>query len=206
MTVNLKCDTEPTVEPISIDEAKLHLRLDTSPVSDHPDDPLITALIKASRRWCEKFQNRHYITQTWSLYLDRFPKEDYIKIPSPPLQSIVALEYKDSSGALQTVSFLDPSGTALMETDDFIVDETVEPGRLCLKNGKAWPTALLEAKAIRIQFVSGYGAAEDVPDETKTAIYLKLSDLYENRGDTEPGSRFETAAQSLLWLDKIISV
>jgi uncharacterized phiE125 gp8 family phage protein len=206
MTINIVLNSAPSEEPVSLNEGKLHLRLDTSPPSDHPDDSLVTALIKTSRRWCEAFQNRAYVTQTWDLYLDQFPPESFIVIPKPPLQSLVALTYKDSAGTSQTVSFIDPSGTVLGETDDYIIDTTCEPGRLCLKNGKSWPTALLEAKSIEIEFICGYGLAEDVPDEVKTAMLLKLSDLYENRGDAEPGARWEEAAKALLWLDRVVPV
>jgi len=208
MTINLVKKTDPIEEPVSLAEAKLHLRIggdpDASPAETHIDDTLVLALIKAARRWCEAFQNRAYVTQTWDLYLDKFPVESFIELPKPPLQSLVALTYKDSAGASQTVSFVDPSGTALLETDDYIVDTTCEPGRLCLKNGKSWPAALLEPKAIEIEFVAGYGAAEDVPDEIKAAIKIALSSLYENRGDAE--SEMSSTVKALLWPDRIVPI
>lgn len=205
--MSISIATEPAVEPISLNEAKLHLRLEvsnTSPPATHPDDALITALIKASRRWCEKYQNRAYVTQTWDLYLDEFPEDDYIEIPMSPLQSLVSLSYKDGSGVLQVVSFLDPSGTPLFSTTEYIVDTA--RSRLYLKNSGAWPTSLEEAQAVQIRFICGYGLAADVPEEVKSAILLKLSDLYENRGDVAAPERFEAAAKSLLLMDKIIPI
>jgi uncharacterized phiE125 gp8 family phage protein len=209
MTINLVKNTDPIEEPVSLAEAKLHLRIggdpDASPAETHPDDSLILALVKTSRRWCEAFQNRAYVTQTWDLYLDKFPVESFIELPKPPLQSLVVLTYKDSAGAAQTVSFVDPSGTVLLETDNFIVDTTCEPGRLCLKNGKSWPTALLESKSIEIEFVAGYGLAEDVPEDIKTAIKMALSCFYENRGDAEGNPNLELV-KLLLWPDRIVPV
>lgn len=207
MTNGLICDVEPAAEPISLSEAKLHLKIDDSSPSTNPDDTLITGLIVAARRWCEDYQNRAYITQTWSLYLNRFPRHDhYIEIPKPPLQNIVSLSYKDGSGVLQTVSFLDPSGTYLIETDEYIVDASRRPGRLWLKNSATWPITLHEANAVIIQFVAGYGAATDVPAEIKSAILMKLSDLYENRGDVAANEGFERAAQALLRPNKIYPI
>jgi uncharacterized phiE125 gp8 family phage protein len=196
--------TAPAEEPISLDEAKNHLRIDTSPVTPHPDDNLVTRKIKEARHWCEDFQNRAYITQIWKQYLDRFPCRNYIEIPLPPLQSIVSLSYKDETGILQAVSFLDPSGTSLLETDDYIVDIASEPGRLVLKDNKSWPWTSRDVQSVQIIFVAGYGAASEVPDDYKAAIYLKLSDFYENRGDGDSAS--EDAAKSLLWPDRIISI
>ena len=49
------------------------------------EDALITGLIKAAREYCEGYQNRAYITQTWELILDAFP-DSVIQIPLPPLQ------------------------------------------------------------------------------------------------------------------------
>lgn len=194
-----KIVTPPAIEPLTLDEAKTHLKLDTSPITAHPDDTLIEGLIIAARVYCEQiFQNRAYITQTWDLKLDKFPAEKEIRIPLPPLQSLVWLKYKDSSGTLQTVSFLDGSPEVpIFETTDYIVDIDSEPGRLALKNGKSWPTTIMEAQAVQIRFLAGYGDAADVPDLIKAAIKLKLADLYENRGDANKSS-IEGALQALL--------
>ena len=198
----------PIEEPVSLAEAKLHLRLDAdpnaSPASTHPDDTLVQGLISASRQWCEYFQGRAYIAQIWDIYLDSFPAEKFISLPLAPLQYVAFMTYLDGSGASQTVSFIDPSGTILYETDDYIVDISCQPARICLKNGKAWPSSLDQASSILIEIVCGYGTAADVPNVVKAAILLKLSDLYENRGDDQAQSGFEAAAKSLLWPEKIV--
>jgi len=50
------------------------------------EDDLINALIATARQYAEDFQNRAYISQTWELWLDKFPDKNYIEIPLPPLQ------------------------------------------------------------------------------------------------------------------------
>lgn len=206
----LKRIVEPTEEPISLFEARLHLRLDvadTSPPSTHPDDTLIAIWIETARRNAENFREFAFITQTWRLYLDRFPRERYIPLPKPPLQYVASLSYKDSDGTLQVVSFIDPSGTALLETDDYIVDIAQEPGRLCLQNGSTWPATIREAQAVIVEYVCGYASAADVPADVKASILLKLSDLYENRGDSERthvANTKDDAVKALLWHDKVV--
>lgn len=210
MMFGLKLTVEPAEEPISLIEARLHLRLDvaeTSPLTTHPDDTLINIWLKAARRYVEGFNNRASITQTWQLYLDRFPRSRYIPLPKPPLQYVNSISYKDSAGTLQVVSFIDPSGTALLETDDYIVDIAQEPGRLCLQNGSTWPQTIREAQAVIVEYVCGYDGAANVPDDVKAAILLKLSDLYENRGDSERthvANTKDDAVKALLWHDKVV--
>ncbi len=210
---SLKLVTAPDVEPVSLNEAKLYLRHEVSeesPPVQHPDDVLIAALIEASREWAEAFQNRAYITQTWRVSMEAFPAERYIELPKPPLQSLVSLSYWDGS-TTQVVSFVDPSGTILLETDDYMVDTESQPGRLCLKPGCSWPTVTSRAKAVQVEFVCGYGdASDDVPERIRTAILLKVSDLYENRGDEPPknahGAPLTNAVKALLWPERIIPI
>jgi len=209
MTYGLVVVTPPAVEPVSLSEAKMHLRIDDLSPDTTPDNTLISALITSSRRWCEAFQNRSYITRTMALYLDCFPDDDYIEIPKPPLQYVTQIRYLDSAGVEQTISFANPSGGYQLETDDYLVDITREPGRLYLKYGKSWPTTYGQAQDVVITFVSGYGLADSVPEEVKAAIRLKLSDLYENRGDSERThvtNTKEDAVKALLWPERIVPV
>ena len=60
--MNLTLKTAPETEPVSLNEAKAFLRVDSD-----EDDNYITSLIKTAREWCEDYQHRAYITQTWEL-------------------------------------------------------------------------------------------------------------------------------------------
>jgi uncharacterized phiE125 gp8 family phage protein len=197
--------TAPAEEPITRDEAKLHLKIDVSPPTAHDDDSIVDRLIKIARRWCEHFQNRAYITQTWTLYLDEFPVGNYVEIPLSPLRCVNSIVYLDSSGTTQTVSFLDPSGTAQLETDDYLVDIAREPGRLYLKYSKSWPTTLAQAQAITVEFDSGYGAAADVPEEEQAAMLATIEHLYDHRGD-ETNLELPVVAKALLWPNRIVPI
>jgi uncharacterized phiE125 gp8 family phage protein len=184
----LKLITPPSEEPVSLDEARAHLRLESG------EDDYLSDLIAAARRHCESFQGRGYATQTWDLYLDGFPR-GCIKVPLPPLQSITFIKYKDCSGVLQT-----------LDTSAYVVDAYSEPALVFRAYGESWPSTYPEPNAVQIRFVAGYGAASDIPPEIKQAILLKIADLYENRGDEQAGKRMEEAVESLLWADRIVPV
>lgn len=200
----LKLITPPTIEPVSLAEARMHLRLvvtETLPVSTGPDDTLVAGLIKAARLWAELFQNKAYLTQTFRLSMDSFPSTKFIELPRPPLQSIISLSYWDGT-TTQVVSFLDPSGTSLMETDNYLVDTDSQPGRLYLKPNLSWPTIESRVGAVQIQYRAGFTSVDDVPEVVKIAIKLRLSELYENRGDQAVDARYKSAAESFLWMER----
>jgi len=83
--LRLKLKTAPTVEPITLDEAKLHLRVDSA-----EDNVLISALITTARQLAEQETKRVFIMQTWQMYLDSALAE--IEIPKPPLQGIESIK------------------------------------------------------------------------------------------------------------------
>ncbi len=189
----LKLFTAPAEEPITLVEAKAHLRVDGS-----AEDTLITSLIVAARQWCEGYQNRAYVTQTWDMVLDEWPGDpcpDRIRIPLPPLQSVASVKYKGTDG-IQVV----------MPAADYLVDLASQPGRLVLGYGKSWPTATLQpAAAIEVRFTAGYGAAAVVPETVKQAIKLLVGHLYEHREATSDDELPEVpfAVKALLGLERI---
>ena len=58
----------PVLEPVTLAEAKLHLR---SYTSDIAEDDLINGLLVAAREWVEDYTGRALVEQRWSLSLDR---------------------------------------------------------------------------------------------------------------------------------------
>lgn len=158
--------TAPTEEPLTLDQAKQHLRVD---IED--DDMLIGDLIKASREYAENVTHRKLMSQTWKVYLDDWPDKDYIEIPFPPLVSVTHVKYTDYNSSQVAVS-----------TSEYNYDTVSEPGRVQLAYGYSWPTATLHpTNPIEIQFVCGYGTPDDVPEQIKQGMKIDLSDLYEQR-------------------------
>jgi uncharacterized phiE125 gp8 family phage protein len=95
--VGLKLVTPPEVEPITLEEAKSHLRIDTD-----AEDVYVSALITAARERVELFLRRALATQTFEYTLDGFPS-GVIDIPRPPLQSAGDIKYLDTGGNERTL-------------------------------------------------------------------------------------------------------
>lgn len=99
--------------------------------------------------------HRALITQTWTVTLDAFP--DAIRLPHPPIASVVHVKFYDSTGVQQT---LDPQ--------DYMVDTKSEPGYVVPAPGRAWPATAARINAVEVQYVCGYG-----PDETSVPAAIK---------------------------------
>ncbi len=161
-SVNIK--TAPATEPVTLDEAKLHLRVDCA-----ADDDYITALIKVARKHAELFQNRSYITQTLELRMDFFP-QFLIELPRPPSISVTSIKYIDSAGDTQTLA-------ASKYTTDF----NSYVARIVPAFNESWPITRRVIDAVTIEYTAGYGAAGAVPETIKQAIFLLIGVWYENR-------------------------
>jgi uncharacterized phiE125 gp8 family phage protein len=188
----LKLITPQVIEPVTLEEAKSHCRID-----DNSEDFLITSLIVAAREYCESFQNRAYITQTWQLWLDSWPAGSVIPIPRPPLQSVVDVKYYDTNDTEHALA-----------AADYFVDNKSDPGRLILK---AWPAGVLRpTNGVCVEFTAGYGDdAEAVPQKVKQAMLLLIGHWYENREAAIAGTisrEIEFAVRSLLWLDRVVPI
>lgn len=170
--------TAATTWPVSLSEAKSHLRVD---ISD--DDALIHRQIKAIVHDLERRYNTAFITQTWTLYLDNWPGLA-IELPRFPLQSVTSVKYTPYGGVAATFS-----------SDSYTVDTYTKPGRVVLDSRSAWPGDELEdVNGIAVEFVAGYGNAEnDVPDPIRQAILLILGNWYENRETLIVGAKFANA-------------
>jgi len=162
------------------------------------EDDLLNSLIEAARQYAEDYQRRAYITQTWELWLDSFPSEDYIEIPLPPLQTVNSVKYYNTSDTEAT--FADTY---------YLQDIKSEPGRVALNYSETWPsTTLRPSNGVCIEFVVGYGdVASDVPKKVKQAMLLLISHWYENReaviSTGAMPKEIPFAVDALLWTRRI---
>lgn len=186
--------TGPTIEPVSLEEAKLQIRQDGT-----ADDDLIRVLIKTAREAVEQITRRALITQIWDYYADEFPEGNRIKLLMPPLQSVSYVKYTDEDGDVATFS----SGS-------YIVDTYNQPGGVVLKDGESWPgTSLYAVNGVNVRFVCGYGdGSADVPDPIRAAMRLLIGHYYENReavfmGRTAP-VQLPMGVDVLLWPYRVV--
>lgn len=188
--------TEPSAEPVSTGDINDFLRLTGTAGSG---DSIISGLITAARRYCERFQNRAYIEQTFNLVLDEFPDGDYIELPRPPLIAVSSVTYYSTGGTSNTMS-----------TSLYYVDTKGQPGRVHLEYGEAWPSETLRpANGVVVEYTAGYGsAAASVPAEIKEAIKLVVGHLWERREATDIKEVYEVplGVHGLLWSERVVPV
>lgn len=176
--------TIPSAEPVSLAEARNHLRID-SDMTD--DDALIGMLVSAARRYAEMYTGRSFITQGWRLVLDAFPRggfsqmaqvcapyslPDYaIQLERGTVQSVASIQYLDMSGTWQT-----------MPLQNYVAETSGCPARITPVFGQIWPITLPQIGSVKVDYTAGYGGAStDVPEGIRQWILMRVNTLYENR-------------------------
>lgn len=157
--MNPKRITTPT-EPVTLAEAKLHLRVDGT-----DEDALIQGLISAARETCEDRTEGTVPVTGWRLTLDTFP--DAIKLPRPPIVSVESVQYIDTAGVQQTLSPL-----------DYVVDTASSPGYIVPAFGKAWPETRGQINAVEVEYTAGSATP---PAAIKAWLLLAVGDMYAHR-------------------------
>ena len=178
--------TAPTVEPISLDEVKRHLRIE---IDNTDQDDYLQDLIAVARNQVEVITWRKLVTQTWTAYLPDWPRGDYIELPFGKLQSVTPEVIDGVSG----IKYTDADGdTASWVSTEYIVDTNYQKGRIVLADGYTWPNeALYPTNPIEIVFICGYGLAVSVPPQIKHAMKMIMSELFENREISIVGVSFQ---------------
>ena len=156
---------EPATEPITLVEAKAHLRVDFS-----DEDDYIDTLIVSARRYCEAYCNRVFITQTWRQNLSEWVNPIQLKVN--PVISVTSLKYYDTDEAQQTITD---------NANNYQKDLNSDVAKIYEGLVNTFPAIGSTINPIEIITVCGYGAASDVPDDIKHAIKLMVSWMYENR-------------------------
>jgi uncharacterized phiE125 gp8 family phage protein len=151
----------PAVEPVTLAQAKTHLRVD-----HNDDDAYIEGLITVARQAAEDRTERTLINTTWRLTLDSFP--DAIPLPMPPTWSVSSVAYTDTSGT-----------QVVLNAQDYVVDTVSEPGWIVPAIGKTFP-ATLGINSVVVTYVAGYGTnGADVPAPIRQWVLLAVGDLYD---------------------------
>jgi uncharacterized phiE125 gp8 family phage protein len=177
----------PTAEPVTIDLARQHCRIDAG-----YDDALIALYLTSARLEAEAYLNRALFTQklqyaiTWAppptatplvpQTLIVFPLnwpplvKRPIELPRAPAVSVEQITW----GALGDMTVADP--------DDYDVNLAVEPGYVAVK-----PQLLprIPQQSMIIDYTAGYADHDPaaVPMPIRMAILVGVAHYYENRGD-----------------------
>lgn len=166
--MNLTQSSAPAAEPVTLAEAKLHLKVDAA-----DDNDLITAMIAAARIMAEAYTQRQLITATYTLKMDDFPGGyGIIQLPRTPIGTVTSITYIDTAGDSQTLAATVYEAIT-SDVSAYIV----------LKPGQVWPGVQSEKfNAVTVTFTAGYGAASTaVPDAVRVGMLLLIADMYEHR-------------------------
>lgn len=189
------------VEPISLAEAKLHLR-----IPHDLEDSRIASLITAARMHAEVFTRRALVPREFALRLDAFPVKPStpIILPNAPLTTVESVAYTDAAGDAQTLSV----GT------EVLVDLDSEPGALCLPYGGSWPSTRGMFDSVVISYSAGYGDEDDprersCPEPIRQAMLLFVGHWFEHREEVITGTIatvLPSASRSLLWPYRLVEL
>lgn len=165
--MNWKFTTEPDAEPVTLEEAKEHLR-----ILHDDDDAYITALIVVSRETLEAKMWRPICTRTVKLYMNNFSNSSIV-LPQSANCELVSITYKDSTGANTTLT-------------DAQLDNVAEPAILYPPVNGSFPVTNGAINNVVIEYTAGYDVA-DMPKSIKQACLLIIGHLYQNREEVVVG-------------------
>jgi uncharacterized phiE125 gp8 family phage protein len=171
----------PATEPVTLAQAKSHLRVDHS-----DDDTLIAGLIKAARAHLEAACAVRLSARTGVTFkCDGFA--DFARLPEAPLTAVTSIVYFDQTGTSQTLS------STVYELRSDGLDASI-----VLKPDQSWPAVQVGSR-ITVTATVGYQTA---PEDLSHALLLLVGHLYESRSAVSMG---ETGAELPLGVNALIS-
>ena len=144
--------TDATVEPVTLAEAKQHLRVEHT-----VDDALIASLITAARQHVDDYCEASFAAEeTWQVTVDGAPP-DVIALTRGPVQAVVTVHLVDQHLVEVAVA-------------DTRLDLGSQPARLYAP-AAGWPAPATGASWVRTRVIYAAGAAT-VPGAVRQAMLL----------------------------------
>jgi hypothetical protein len=177
--------TGPTDEPISLAEAKSHLRLDVA-----FDDVDVNRYIKAAREYVEGYLERAVLEQKWCLALEGFCGPRALGVPawarqffdmSEPLKLPMG-QLASTPTPVESIIYIDDSGASVtLATSEYTVNNFSVPAEVKPAYGKVWPSTRPQWDAVRVTYRVGWADTDSVPEPIRQAMKLLISQMYEHR-------------------------
>jgi len=184
---SLKQLTAPTVEPVTLEEMKAHVRVD-----GNDEDAYLQGLITAARLYCEKRIDRCFIDTRLEMKLDTFPIGIELPLPLPPFSPTegrqeIEVSYLNVTLQSLTVSEAEPVITSQPGT--FLAQRDATPAVLTPNVNGYWPVTGPIRAAVTIRWWAGYGdTGSTVPKPIRHAILMLAGHWYLSREAVAPGS------------------
>lgn len=149
----MKLITPPIAMPITLNEAKVHLRLESAFTAD---DNYVTVLIASAINYVEYFCNRRLITQTWEGVFESWEEIEKHFIPGGQLQEVVQITWHDEDGIQDT-----------LDTDEYIVTGIrTDEGKIEFIDNADLSNVLYQVNPIQVRYTCGYYQGEAWVAET----------------------------------------
>ena len=175
--------TPASTYPVSLTEAKSHLKVDTT-----ADDTYITSIIKAATQLSEEYTNRFFIDTVIDQTCSDFAQLQTLF--KSKVSAVAHVKYYDNDNSLQTLS------ATIYDTQ-----LQYEPSQIQLAENQSFPSITKRNDAVVARYTVGYGsAASDVPEIIKQAILLTIGNFYQNRNSVVIGRIATELPQNSKWL------
>lgn len=166
-------------------------------VVDMPDSENTEALlaVQSAVEDLEQHTGRSYGVRTYDLVLDKFPGDDYICLPMPPLISVASVKYIDSSDVEQTL-VLDTDYSVYGVGQEGFNTMGVYGGYIQYVSGVGWPADanVDKPEIVTIRFLAGYSTPGTIPALARMAARIRANKYYSFKGAT-----YDEEADKLYW-------
>ena len=174
--------TPASTYPVSLTEAKSHLKVDTT-----ADDTYITSIIKAATQLSEEYTNRFFINTVIDQTCSDFAQLQTLF--KSKVSAVAHVKYYDSDNSLQTLS-----------ATVYDAQLNYEPSQIQLAENQSFPRITSRNDAVVARYTVGYGTASDVPEIIKQAILLTIGNFYQNRNSVVVGRIATELPMNVKWL------
>jgi uncharacterized phiE125 gp8 family phage protein len=180
----------PMPEVISLGLAKSHL----SVTYDEDNEYISTVALPAGRERVEMDAGIAIGTQTWELWLDRFPRPDRVEawpwvghpygaivIPIHPVQTIDKISWYDQSNVAHE----------LVDTT-YYLDNASRPARvLPINRGDWWPdlSSVRDMAAVKVEMTVGWPDLQHTPALAIQVVLMMMGTFFNNRETLASGTR-----------------
>ena len=167
--LSIKLITPPVLEPVTLDEAKAWLKLESP-----DDDNVVMRLIAAARQMVERYTRRALLTQTWRLSYSQRSLQPSLVLPMAPACQIISRSVQSETGSQGPI---DLSGVWL--------DVGSEPPRLVFQKPYLANQCLpFSSQSVTVTFDIRFGYGDQpstVPEALKQAVLVFVAQAYEKR-------------------------
>lgn len=172
----------PTALAVTLQQARLQLRLDDDFVAD---DGRIGRLLRSAQREAEFDLDRVLMPQTWESTYPCF--RCGLVLGTSPVNAVEWVKYVDASGAEVT-----------LPNTEYVLDTTAQRSRAVVRPAPnvSWPIPRNQFDAVRVRFTAGYPTVAQIPANIIEWILLHVDSAYN-------GCTLGSEADSLLDADRV---